>query len=372
MKQLRFSECRIKGDDFPALPFGVGATAYSAVCRAISGGFPLEIDYRDYHGNATTRIVHPVALASYGGKWYLVAFCELRQNARTFSLRNIRSACCVETSPGVAPEKFNCGLTLPKEKGRFFGVFVPSDVYVRLERLFRNAAPEVYDDWFSRYRAAYGADAAEKLKNHLFFHIVLEDWQWEVRDRLLQFLPPLLTEKERFEIFETIIAGCEARRILDRHVHYTEWPVGQWFAVREDEFRKSVYDAVVAAYCDLDFSRRYDLGKICWLSGRDVGIFRRVLEKVREKEAADKFRRLDGDLALFDARAQQMRTFSSGVTAEIKFTYEIPGHRFEVVLYDPEARKRKEIKEKFNRFSCCTLFVLFVVVFLFIIGGLVK
>lgn len=67
---------------------------FDRVTAAISGLKCLEIIYSDKDGVNTTRTVHPEALAQTenDGVYYLIAFCELRQESRTFRLDHIVSA----------------------------------------------------------------------------------------------------------------------------------------------------------------------------------------------------------------------------------------------------------------------------------------
>jgi predicted DNA-binding transcriptional regulator YafY len=52
----------------------------------------VELDYRGHSGQETGRQVEPYALALYGGLWYLVAFCRLRGELRTFRVDRVRKA----------------------------------------------------------------------------------------------------------------------------------------------------------------------------------------------------------------------------------------------------------------------------------------
>lgn len=49
----------------------------------------VEIDYRDAHGDPTTRHVRPLSLAYFGPVWVMAAWCELRENFRTFRLDRV-------------------------------------------------------------------------------------------------------------------------------------------------------------------------------------------------------------------------------------------------------------------------------------------
>lgn len=64
--------------------------------RAIADRRKVRFDYRDEAGQASERTVRPLALSFYPPRWLLVAWCELRDDFRTFRLDRI--AGCV--SPG--------------------------------------------------------------------------------------------------------------------------------------------------------------------------------------------------------------------------------------------------------------------------------
>lgn len=57
--------------------------------RAVRSRFKLRIAYRDGQERATERRIRPLALAFYGPVWLLVAWCELRQDFRSFRLDRI-------------------------------------------------------------------------------------------------------------------------------------------------------------------------------------------------------------------------------------------------------------------------------------------
>lgn len=57
--------------------------------RAIRERLPLEFGYRDAVGDVTTRTVRPLSLAYFGPVWLLAAWCELREDFRTFRLDRI-------------------------------------------------------------------------------------------------------------------------------------------------------------------------------------------------------------------------------------------------------------------------------------------
>jgi predicted DNA-binding transcriptional regulator YafY len=52
----------------------------------------LSLDYEDHAGRSTRRDVEPVALLGVEPDWYLVAWCRLRQDLRTFHLNRLTGA----------------------------------------------------------------------------------------------------------------------------------------------------------------------------------------------------------------------------------------------------------------------------------------
>jgi predicted DNA-binding transcriptional regulator YafY len=65
---------------------------------AIRGHRVLHLDYEDMRALRSQRDVRPLACAFWGGTWTLAAWCELREDFRTFRLDRIRG---VETTERV-------------------------------------------------------------------------------------------------------------------------------------------------------------------------------------------------------------------------------------------------------------------------------
>jgi len=74
-----------------------------AVEEAVTRRRVLELDYVDRSGTATdARLVEPYGLMGGGGKWYLMAWCRLRDGGRTFRLDRIEAA---RVTDEKAPER---------------------------------------------------------------------------------------------------------------------------------------------------------------------------------------------------------------------------------------------------------------------------
>lgn len=54
--------------------------------RAIAASAKLQISYRDEQGSASERTIRPLGLYFWGSQWTLVAWCEAREDFRTFRL----------------------------------------------------------------------------------------------------------------------------------------------------------------------------------------------------------------------------------------------------------------------------------------------
>lgn len=61
----------------------------SALRAAVRDRAKLWIHYRDEKGSETRRVLRPLALAFYSPVWLLVAWCELREDFRTFRVDRI-------------------------------------------------------------------------------------------------------------------------------------------------------------------------------------------------------------------------------------------------------------------------------------------
>lgn len=63
---------------------------------SVQRGRCARLEYRSEIGDHTRRVVEPYGLVGRRGKWYLVAFCRLRKDYRTFRLDRIRKATPLE------------------------------------------------------------------------------------------------------------------------------------------------------------------------------------------------------------------------------------------------------------------------------------
>lgn len=57
--------------------------------KAITNKNKVKIKYKSINSGVTQRIIHPAELFMYIDKWYIAAFCELRNEIRLFKLDDI-------------------------------------------------------------------------------------------------------------------------------------------------------------------------------------------------------------------------------------------------------------------------------------------
>lgn len=62
---------------------------YIVMKKAIVNKNKVKIKYKSVNSGITERIIHPAELFIYIDKWYIAAFCELRNEIRLFKLDDI-------------------------------------------------------------------------------------------------------------------------------------------------------------------------------------------------------------------------------------------------------------------------------------------
>jgi predicted DNA-binding transcriptional regulator YafY len=77
-------------------------TAARTIEEAMRAAGVVEMTYEDRHGRPTARVVEPIAMVGSGEAWYLVAYCRLRSDHRSFRLDRITKA---RLTGEVAPER---------------------------------------------------------------------------------------------------------------------------------------------------------------------------------------------------------------------------------------------------------------------------
>jgi len=58
--------------------------------KAVRERLRLQVDYEDRDGKSSARVLRPLGLHFWGGTWTLAAWCEARQDFRTFRVDRFR------------------------------------------------------------------------------------------------------------------------------------------------------------------------------------------------------------------------------------------------------------------------------------------
>lgn len=79
-----------ENSDFLRTDDEVKEKMYIVMKEAIANKNKVKIKYKSVNSGITERIIHPVELFLYIDKWYIAAFCELRNEIRLFKLDDIK------------------------------------------------------------------------------------------------------------------------------------------------------------------------------------------------------------------------------------------------------------------------------------------
>ena len=79
-----------KNSDFLRTDNEVKEKMYVIMKEAIASKNKVKIKYKSVNSGITKRIIHPAELFLYIDKWYIAAFCELRNEIRLFKLDDIK------------------------------------------------------------------------------------------------------------------------------------------------------------------------------------------------------------------------------------------------------------------------------------------
>lgn len=70
----------------------VDANVFAAVLNGLLNASRLQITYRPPAGETSERLVDPLKIVNYQGRWYVLAWCGLRESRRMFHLARITEA----------------------------------------------------------------------------------------------------------------------------------------------------------------------------------------------------------------------------------------------------------------------------------------
>ncbi len=109
---------------------------FEVIIEAVVKKRLLVLQYRSIGGEASTRNVAPLQIINYQGRWYVSAFCFLRQENRLFHIGRVQRAVLSDTNipEGISLDRTTLGLS--------FGIFQGKPKYTA-EILFTSTAAEL-------------------------------------------------------------------------------------------------------------------------------------------------------------------------------------------------------------------------------------
>ena len=146
---------------------------FDAIIEAIVKKRQLNITYRSLKQKHTDRIVEPVKLVNYQGRWYLWAWCTLRHDHRLFHLARVLNS-TVGKKCQLSPESLSSDLE------RSFGIFKGAPRYFA-EILFTDTAAELVKNQFW-----HKDQVVEEVKEGILFRVPVRDDR-EIMMKIMQY-----------------------------------------------------------------------------------------------------------------------------------------------------------------------------------------
>lgn len=108
------------------------------VLEAMTDNHVITITYQGYwHLDANTIDVHPYCVKLFKQRWYLIAYCPLRDGIRTYSLDRIHAIERKETKFEM-PDNFSPSVFFKNAYGVMMGGEVPRDIKIRVKSFQAN------------------------------------------------------------------------------------------------------------------------------------------------------------------------------------------------------------------------------------------
>ncbi len=167
---------------------------FECITEGLVRGRFLNLLYRSLRGEDSIRKVAPQRIINYQGRWYLLAYCELRRSDRLFHISRIRKA---EVTKRSIPSDLNCDLRILEQS---FGIFKGKGI-CHAEILFTSTAAELV-----RHQRWHKDQRVEEVEEGVRLSLPVSDYR-EITMKILQYGamarvigPPELKKRVRAEI----------------------------------------------------------------------------------------------------------------------------------------------------------------------------
>lgn len=148
---------------------------FEAIIEATVTRKTLQIVYRSAQAKESERVLEPVRLVSYQGRWYLLAYCRLRQDMRLFHIARIHSTCLGrETFKRESEDNYNAYLNSA------FGIF-KGEVLFNATISFTSTAAELV-----KHQRWHRDQQIEEVEDGILMHLPVND-ERELLMKVLQY-----------------------------------------------------------------------------------------------------------------------------------------------------------------------------------------
>jgi len=158
--QLETLDSKVKQLVIDLSPWGANELlkeSVTSIRKAIENHKEIGFSYIDSEGKRTIRRVEPYSLVLKGQKWYLYAWCHIRQDFRLFKLSRIRELLVLDIC--YEPKKVSMGQLTWEDQWK------TSESMISLELVFEKEMESIVTDWYG--------EELEKLEDGRFLAKVL-------------------------------------------------------------------------------------------------------------------------------------------------------------------------------------------------------
>lgn len=148
---------------------------FEAIIEATVTRKTLKILYRSAQSAKSERVLEPLRLVSYQGRWYLLAFCRLRQGKRLFHIARI-----LDALPGKETFKRQSDDNYSSYLNSAFGIF-KGEVLFNATIRFTSTAAELV-----RYQRWHRDQRIEETEGGILMHLPVNDDR-ELLMKILQY-----------------------------------------------------------------------------------------------------------------------------------------------------------------------------------------
>lgn len=174
----------------------VDPEVFETILEAIIKKKVLQVSYRSAQAKTSKRALEALRLINYQGRWYLLAFCQLRQDIRLFHIARISSAKMTSTTfKRYSEDNFDSYLNST------FGIF-KGEIRYHAQILFTSTAAELV-----RHQHWHKDQIVERVGEDILLHLPVNDDR-EIMMKILQY-----------GAMASVISPVELRKRVESEAH---------------------------------------------------------------------------------------------------------------------------------------------------------